>query len=65
MPVFLALGRYDFFVRYELWEHLRQEFANLTLHLFERSGHSPMLEEKAVFDEKVIAWLETSARAQE
>jgi proline iminopeptidase len=56
-PVFLAVGRYDYAVPYTLWNDVRENIPNLDYHLFERSGHYPMLEEQALFDEKLIAWI--------
>lgn len=57
MPVFLALGRYDFVCPYYLWDDYKDKIPDLSYHLFERSGHWPMLEEQDLFDEKLIAWL--------
>ncbi len=57
-PIFLALGRHDYAVPYETWEDSRESAPNLTLHLFDRSGHFPMLEERGLFDGRLIAWLE-------
>jgi proline iminopeptidase len=56
-PVFLALGRYDYAVPYTLWDEVREHIPNLEYHLFERSGHYPMLEEGTLFDEKLIEWI--------
>jgi proline iminopeptidase len=56
-PVFLALGRYDYVIPYTLWDDVRENIPNLDYHLFERSGHHPMLEEQALFDQKLIAWI--------
>jgi proline iminopeptidase len=56
-PVFLAVGRYDYAVPYTLWNDVRENIPNLDYHLFERSGHYPMLEEQALFDEKLIEWI--------
>lgn len=58
MPVFLAAGRYSFVCPYYLWDDYKDRIPDLSYHLFERSGHWPMLEEQALFDEKLIAWLE-------
>lgn len=56
-PVFVALGRLDFAVPFTLWDDFRGPFANLTVHIFERSGHTPQLEEPTDFDERALAWL--------
>lgn len=57
IPVFLALGRYDYAAPYTLWDNLIENFPNLTYKLFEKSGHWPMLEEQALFDKKIIEWI--------
>ncbi len=57
-PVFLALGRYDFLVApLSSWDSLRSKFKDLTICIFERSGHTPEYEEAASFDAKLLAWL--------
>lgn len=41
-PVFLALGRYDFLIAPPAdWDPIKPKFRNLTVHVFERSGHTP------------------------
>jgi proline iminopeptidase len=59
-PVFLALGRYDYWCPYYLWDDVRDMLPNLSYHVFERSGHFPMFEEQALFDSRLIQWLEGS-----
>lgn len=57
-PVFLALGRYDFLVAPpSTWDPIRPEFRDLTMLVFEKSGHFPMLEEQELFDKKLIEWI--------
>jgi proline iminopeptidase len=57
-PVFLALGRFDHLVApYEAWTSYRDDFNDLTLRVFDRSGHTPQLEESAAFDVELLAWL--------
>jgi len=57
-PVFLALGRYDFVVAPpESWNLLCPKFQNLSMHIFEYSGHSPFYEEPDLFDAKLLDWL--------
>lgn len=54
-PVFLALGRYDFIVAPpSSWDSLKPKFKNLTLHIFEKSGHSPQFEEPGAFDKALF-----------
>lgn len=60
-PVFLGLGRYDFIVAPPCsWNFLRPKFQNLTLRVFERSGHSPQFEEAPLFDEEILKWVYSS-----
>lgn len=57
-PVFLALGRYDFLVPPpSAWDAVRPKFKNLTVRVFERSGHTPQYEEATLFDAELLAWL--------
>jgi proline iminopeptidase len=57
-PVFLALGRNDFIVAPpSSWEFLRPKFKDLTICVFEKSGHSPFYEETDLFDQKLLDWL--------
>ena len=57
-PVFLALGRYDFIVAPpSSWDLVRPKFHNLTVRVFEKSGHSPQYEEPLLFDAELLKWL--------
>lgn len=57
-PVFLALGRYDFIVAPpSSWDGVRPKFRNLTVRVFEHSGHSPQFEEPTLFDQELLGWL--------
>ncbi len=45
-PAFLALGRYDFIVpQPSTWDPIRPKFRDLTVRVFERSGHTPQYED--------------------
>jgi proline iminopeptidase len=58
IPVFLALGRYDYLVApYATWEPYRERFKDLTVRVFEKSGHTPPFEESALFDAELLQWL--------
>ncbi|MXQ13693.1 alpha/beta fold hydrolase [Microvirga makkahensis] len=58
IPVFLALGRYDYLVApYATWDAYRGCFRDLTVRVFEKSGHTPQLEESALFDAELLRWL--------
>jgi proline iminopeptidase len=56
-PVFVAMGRYDFIVPYTPWENQGHKLPNMSLSLFESSGHTPQLEEPAEFDRRLLDWL--------
>jgi proline iminopeptidase len=57
-PAFLALGRYDYLVApYATWDAYRGSFKDLTVRVFEKSGHTPQLEEPALFDAQLLEWL--------
>lgn len=61
IPVFLALGLYDFAIApFTAWYSIREKFQYLTLSLFEKSGHVPQLEEAALFDKRLLKWLENN-----
>jgi proline iminopeptidase len=59
VPVFLALGRDDFAVPWHLWDAERDRIPDLTLRLFERSGHYAMLEERDEFDSALLDWMDS------
>lgn len=53
-PVLLALGRYDFIVAPpDSWDSLNSKFKDLSICIFEQSGHSPFYEEPKLFDTKL------------
>ena len=56
-PVFMALGRHDYATPHIVWDRYRDTIPDLTLHLFERSSHHPMFEERDLFDQRLIDWM--------
>ncbi len=57
-PVFLGLGRYDFLVAPpSAWDAVRSKFKDLTIRVFEKSGHTPQLEEPELFNRELLQWL--------
>lgn len=60
-PVFLALGRFDYVSPYTLWDDRREVIQDLSYHLFEKSGHFPMVEEQELFDQKLVEWINRTA----
>ncbi|SCY89486.1 alpha/beta fold hydrolase [Microvirga guangxiensis] len=62
IPVFLALGRYDYLVApYATWDAYRGSFKDLTIRVFEKSGHTPQMEESELFDAELLEWLASTA----
>jgi proline iminopeptidase len=62
-PVFMALGRYDFIVAPpSSWDGVKDSFDDLTMRIFERSGHTPQLEEPERFDEELLQWMASRSR---
>lgn len=58
VPVLLALGRFDYLVApVEAWAPYRPLFRDLTLRVFDRSGHTPQVEEPEAFDAELLKWL--------
>lgn len=63
-PVLLALGRYDFIVAPpSSWDPLKSTFRNVTIRIFERSGHTPQFEEPELFDEQLVGWIQRTSPA--
>jgi len=59
IPVLLALGRFDYLVAPAFtWDAYRGSFKDLTVRVFDRSGHSPHQEESDLFDGEVLRWLD-------
>jgi proline iminopeptidase len=58
-PVFLALGRHDFALAPPAaWDEVKGSFDDITIGIFEESGHSPNFEEPKAFDLALMRWLE-------
>ena len=57
MPVLLVVGRYDFNNPYYLWNDFKSKFSYLEYHLFEKSGHFPMLEEPKLFNQTLTKFI--------
>lgn len=59
-PVLLALGRFEFILApSSAWDPIRPKFHDLTVRIFERSGHCPHYEEAPLFDQELLSWLST------
>jgi proline iminopeptidase len=61
-PVFLGLGRYDYWNPPYLWETVRLQFKDLTIRVFEKSGHTPQYEEPELFDQELLQWLNSHSQ---
>lgn len=59
VPVFLGLGRYDFIVPPVVWD-TSHGLDELTISVFERSGHTAFYEEPDAFTRRVADWLTTT-----
>lgn len=58
IPVLLVLGKYDFIVAPpESWDIILPKLKDITMHIFEQSGHTPQFEESERFDRLFIDWL--------
>jgi len=57
VPSLVILGKYDYVVPFPIWQDL-DSITDLTLKLFEKSGHTPQLEEPGMFNAVVLEWLE-------
>ena len=57
VPVFVALGKYDYVIPHTLWETSYKQIPDFKLVLFEKSGHTPQLEENNLFDKELIDWV--------
>ena len=60
-PVFMALGRHDFIVAPpSSWDPILPLFSDVTVQVFEESGHTPQFEEPERFDRELLRWMELS-----
>ncbi len=57
VPVFVAMGKYDYVVPYTLWEQEYENIPDYTLVLFEKKRAYPQLEESAAFDRALLDWM--------
>jgi proline iminopeptidase len=56
VPVFVAMGRFDYVDPYTLWEGY-EDVKGLTVKIFEKSGHTPQLEQSDLFDCELLDWI--------
>lgn len=55
--ILVVAGRHDYVVPHILWDGVRPTLPDLAFHLFERSGHTPQLEEPEHFDRVLLEWV--------
>jgi len=61
-PVFLALGKYDYLVAPPAsWDPVKPAFKDLTIKIYEKSGHTPQFEEAALFNADLLEWIDRTA----
>jgi pimeloyl-ACP methyl ester carboxylesterase len=53
-----SLAVWKYVVPHTLWDEVRPKLRNQTFHLFERSGHTPQLEEPELFDRVLLEWIQ-------
>lgn len=58
LPVFVAAGKYDYPEPPQLWDPVKSKFKNLTMRIFDKSGHTPQLEEPELFDRELLTFLQ-------
>jgi proline iminopeptidase len=58
-PVFVAMGKYDYVIPYTLWESKYESIPDFTFVLFDKSGHTPQLEESKLFTDTFLKWLKS------
>ena len=64
IPVFVALGKFDYVIPYTLWQTKYNSITDFTIAYFEKSGHTPQLEEADLFNETLLNWLKAKFNIQ-
>lgn len=59
IPVFVAMGKSDYVCPPTLWVDKYDHLPNLTVSVFEKSGHTPQYEESELFKERLLEWFST------
>lgn len=60
-PVLVVMGEHDYAVPHTLWDEVRPRLSNLTYQLFDRSGHTPQLEQPDRFDRMLLDWIRSGS----
>jgi len=56
VPVFLALGRYDYLVPFYVWDQPKTRLSSLCYRLYQKSGHHPSYEQPDEFATDLVEW---------
>jgi proline iminopeptidase len=56
VPIFLALGRYDYGIPFYVCDEPKKSFSNLRYKLYEKSGHHPPYEQPDEFAADLVEW---------
>ncbi len=56
VPVFLALGRYDYAIPFYLWDEPKTRISNLRYKLYDKSAHQPPYEQPDEFAADLLDW---------
>lgn len=60
IPTFLALGLHDYSAAFYGWtDEAKSTLSNISYHIFDKSGHYPMVEEEDLFVKKIEAFIHT------
>ncbi|MCC5809678.1 MAG: alpha/beta hydrolase [Ectothiorhodospiraceae bacterium] len=62
MPVLVVMGKHDYVVPHHLWDAVVRMRPQVRYHLFGRSGHTPQLEQPAIFDRVLLEFLGSTRR---
>jgi len=57
IPIFVAMGKHDYMVPHFQWDSEMEKLPKSSYYLFEKSGHTPQLEEPDEFNKKLIGWI--------
>ena len=64
IPVLVTLGKFDYVIPYTLWRTKYSSIPDFTIAHFEKSGHTPQLEEADLFNKTLLNWLKTKFNIQ-
>jgi proline iminopeptidase len=56
VPTFVSSGKYDYIDPYTLWNG-HNDIPGLSIRVFEKSGHTPQLEECKLFEKELLEWI--------